>query len=123
MLPRPHRLSQKRDVKRVSLRGRSVFSPNLTVRCVPNRIGRFRATVVVGLKVSKRATTRNCVKRLIREVLRRHLPSIRTDVDLVIYAKPSAVGKSYQQLAEELGRALDRIHIRRGPWGDNGSKK
>jgi ribonuclease P protein component len=118
MLPRPHRLSAQRDVKRVSSCGRPVFSSNFTIRCAPNRIGRLRATVVAGLKVSKRSTVRNRVKRLIREAIQRNLVSIRADADLVVYAKPAAVGKSYQQLAEELGRALSRAHILRGPWGD-----
>lgn len=122
MLSRPHRLSKERDVKRVSSQGRPVFGPNLTIRVLQNRASCLRATVVAGLKVSKRATIRNRVKRLVREALRRHLVSLRPDVDLVIYAKPSAVGKSYRQLAEELGRALDRAHILRGPWGDNGLK-
>lgn len=122
MLPKPHRLSQKRDVERVSRTGRPVFAPNLTIRAIPNRAGCLRTTIVVGLKVSKRSNVRNRVKRLIREVIRRHIPSIRSDADLVVYVKPSAVGKHYRELADELGMVLDRARILRGPWGDNGLK-
>ncbi|MBI4434949.1 ribonuclease P protein component [Candidatus Uhrbacteria bacterium] len=122
MLPRSHRLSKQRDVERVSQMGRPVFAPHLTIRAVPNRIGRPRATVVAGLKVSKRSNVRNRVKRLVREVIRRHLPSIRTDADVVIYVKPHAVGKHYRELADEVGRALDRARLLRGPWVDKGVK-
>lgn len=116
VLPRAHRLTAKRDVERVSRMGRPVFTPNLTIRAIPNRIGCLRTTVVAGLKVSKRSNVRNRVKRLIREALRRHLPSIRTDADLVVYVKPSAVGKHYRELADEVGRALDRARLLRGRW-------
>ena len=118
MLPRPHRLSKQRDVERVSRMGRPVFGPYLTIRAVPNKTGRLRATVVAGLKVSKRSNVRNRVKRLIREVIRRHLSSIRTDADLVVYVKPHAVGKHHRELADEVGRTLGRAGLLRGPWVD-----
>ncbi len=123
MLSRAHRLHNRRDVERVSRMGRPVHAPSITVRAVPNRLGRTRATVVAGLKASKRATVRNRVKRLVREALRRHLPSIRTDADLVVYVKPVAVGKSYRELADEVGRTLGRAGLLRGPWVDTEVKR
>jgi len=118
MLPRANRLHVQRDVERVSRAGRPVFASDLTVRFVLNRTGRTRATVVAGLKVSKRSTIRNRAKRLLREVLHRHRSSIAVGIDVVVYARPSIVGKTYGALAEELGRTLARANLLRQPWVD-----
>ncbi|MBI2482865.1 ribonuclease P protein component [Candidatus Uhrbacteria bacterium] len=118
MLPRRHRLHQTRDVQRVSRTGRPVAALDCIIRFAPNRLPLVRATVVAGLKVSKRSTVRNRTKRLIREVLRRHLPSIRPGVDLVITAKPSMVGKEYEDISAQIGAALHRAHLLCGFWVD-----
>ncbi|MBI4434040.1 ribonuclease P protein component [Candidatus Uhrbacteria bacterium] len=118
MLPRRHRLHIARDVQRVSRTGRPVAALDLTIRFLPNRLPIVRATVVAGLKVSKRSTKRNRAKRLIREVLRRHLPSIRPGMDLVITAKPSILGKEYADISAEIGNALHRAHLLCGLWVD-----
>ena len=75
-------------------------------------------TVVAGLKVSKRSHERNRAKRLLREAFRRHRLSVVAGVDLVIYEKPSIIGKTYGVLADELGRALARANLLRSPWVD-----
>lgn len=118
MLQRANRLTTKRDIERVSRMGRPVHAPNLTIRAIPNRLNLPRATVVAGLKVSKHSTKRNRVKRLIREAIRRNLAVIHPNADLVVYAKASIVGKNYHAVSEELGRALAKCGILRGPWND-----
>lgn len=117
MLTRANRLSRKRDVERVS-RGRPVHAPHLTLRVAPNRLGVVRATVVAGLKVSKRATIRNRAKRIARETIRRHLAAIQPGTDLVVHLKPSAVGVSYRVISYELGMTMDKARILRAPWVD-----
>jgi len=101
--------------------GRPVFAPDLTIRAIPNRIGTVRATVVAGLKVSKRAVARNRVKRLIREALHRNLAAIHPNADIVVYAKSSLVGKPYRTVSGEMWRALTKGGLLRGPWVDGGS--
>lgn len=118
MLPKADRLHVQRDVERVSRAGRPVFASDFTVRFAQNRVGRTRATVVAGLKVSKRSNVRNRAKRLLREALQRHRQSMVVGVDLVIYVKPSIVGKAYGVLADELGRTLARANLLRSPWVD-----
>ncbi|MDO8599103.1 MAG: ribonuclease P protein component [bacterium] len=119
MLPRANRLSAKRDVERVSRMGRPVFAPDLTVRCVPNRVGHIRMTVVAGLKVSKRSNERNRAKRLVREAIHRNLAVIHPNADIVVYAKSSIVGKDYRTVSGALGRAFTKAGLLRGRWVDN----
>lgn len=112
MLPRQHRLSAQKDVTRVSRRGRPVFVRLLTVRALPNRLPVTRATVVAGLKVSKRSVLRNRAKRLIREAFRREmLPRVRPGFDIVIHAKQDIVGKTYREVADDLGKALEKAGL------------
>lgn len=123
MLPRAHRLTEKRDFERAS-RGRPVNVAHLTIRAVPNNRRSTRVGVVVGLKISKRATVRNLVKRRLREVFHRHLASIRPGADIVVHVRPSIVGVSYAELASEAGSALHRYQLLAGPWVDTlGSKR
>ncbi|MDO8425042.1 MAG: ribonuclease P protein component [bacterium] len=112
MLPAQHRLRNKRDVERVSRKGRPAFARTLTVRHVANNLPVVRATAVAGLKVSKRATQRNRVKRLIRESLRREfLTRIPPGHDIVVYAKKELIGKTYQEVVDELGYALRKAGL------------
>lgn len=123
MLPRPHRLSKKKDVERVSRTGRPVFASLLTLRALPNRLPRSRFAVVAGLKVSKHATVRNLVKRRIREALRReHLPAVSPGWDVAVYAKPNIVGTSYRQIADMLGSTLRRAGILLRPQHNQGAR-
>lgn len=84
----------------------------LTLRYARNDQNVVRMTVVAGLKVSKRATKRNRVKRLIREAFRReYLRRIRVPADIVVSAKTELVGKSYSEVAAELGVALRKAGL------------
>lgn len=112
MLPAAHRLRRKQDVERVSRVGRPAFVRTLTVRYTPNGLAVSRATVVAGLKVHKRSTRRNRVKRLLREALRReYLTHLRSGYDVVIYAKKDLVDMEYAAVAADLGSALRRARL------------
>ena len=118
MLPRQHRLTAKRDFERAS-RGRPVPAPHFTLRVALNGLSVTRVGIVVGLKVSKRAHIRNRVKRLIREVFQRHLPSIRAGIDIVVHTKTATIGVEFGPLASEIGAALTRSRLLVSPWVDN----
>jgi ribonuclease P protein component len=63
----------------------------------------------VGITVSSRvgnAVTRNRIKRLVRESVRRLLPVIDPPLDMVVIAKPGAAHTGYAEAASELRRAL-----------------
>jgi len=52
------------------------------------------------------AVTRNRVKRLLREVMRRAWRTIEPAADIAIIAKPGAAKTTYAEAAVEIGRAL-----------------
>ena len=52
------------------------------------------------------AVTRNRVKRLVREVFRRHQYQISPARDVLVIARPAAAHASYAQVKQELAAAL-----------------
>lgn len=74
MFSKQFRLAKTKDVKAVFARGRTFFSPFLTVKFVVRQAHRF--TVVVSTKVDKRAVKRNRLKRIVREFLRLRLDKL-----------------------------------------------
>jgi ribonuclease P protein component len=95
MLHKRHRLSKITDVRKALGRGRGFFSPNFNIKFLPNFLYK-RFTVVVSLKVSKKATRRNRIKRLLRECIRKHIKNFSFG-DYVIIVKPVA-GKQDDQI-------------------------
>jgi ribonuclease P protein component len=85
-------LRKKRDFELVFKSGVVSRSGNLVLHARPNELGFHR----LGLSVSKKigiAVTRNRIKRLLREAMRRTMEDIPSNYDFVLVAKkPSAEG-------------------------------
>ena len=110
MLSAPNRLRNEKDILRVIKTGRYAAGPNLMVRAAHGG-NETRATVVAGLKVHKKSTLRNLVKRRLREAAREILKEIVPGYDIVITARAEAVGKNYQDLGNELYGLLGRLGL------------
>ncbi len=90
MLPKQYRLQKTKDIQFVLKKGKNFFQPLVSVKRLPSQnIARF--CFVVSTKVSKRATQRNYIRRLMREVVRAQITNIKPG-DYVIFAKPQ-IGK------------------------------
>lgn len=79
-----------------------MFFPSLRLKYLGNNLGFSRFAVVASVKVSKKATVRNRLKRQIREIIRLNKEKIKPSHDLVIAANARALDKDYQQLQTEL---------------------
>ncbi len=98
MLAKINRLAKDQDVKRVFRQGRDFFNPNFTVKYLANATS-LRFAIVVSIKVFKKATKRNRLKRIIREFLKASLKKFQLG-DYVVVAKPQ-VGKDLEARALE----------------------
>lgn len=116
MLSRVYRLSDSQDIAKVFKYGRQVRSPYLVVRFGLNKLKNSRFVVVAGLKVHKKATKRNLVKRRLREILRLHKQHIVSGLDIGVLALSKALELDYKSLEKDLlglleqGQLLKRVH-------------
>jgi ribonuclease P protein component len=85
-------LRKKRDFELVFKSGVVSRSRNLVLHARPNELGFHRLGLSVGKKMGK-AVTRNRIKRLLREAVRRTMEEAPSNYDFVLVAKkPSAEG-------------------------------
>ena len=118
MLTRANRLTSSRDFAPAIRSGRRTGTRTLVLHLAtgPTVAGRDDgAAPRVGFVVSKAvgsAVVRNKVKRRLRHLARERLTSLPGSAVLVVRALPAAAGASYDQLAADLDRGLDRLLVR-----------
>ncbi len=101
MLHAANRLTKRSDIQAVHARGRSFFVGNLGVRLAKNNLKTSRFTVIVSLKISKKAVERNRLKRRLREIVRRDiLPKVNPGFDGIILTKKPLLDLSFGELRE-----------------------
>lgn len=108
MLPKPRRLTKKRDFMKLAVKGRAVFGPFATLRVV-ERPGESKVAFITSTKVFKLSVDRNRAKRRMREVLRGLLSEIPSGLSLLFILKPGSRDAEYSQLIEETKRMLGKI--------------
>lgn len=112
MLPTPHRLTKGSDFKRVYSTGRSVNGRRLRLKFVGNGLTHTRVGIVVANSVSKHATKRNKVKRMVREVVRAQLLQMRPGVDIVISANVPALTSTFEDIQSEVAWLFERAKLK-----------
>ncbi len=109
MLPRSQRLRLQRDITTVQRRGRSIGNRHFFVKFVPSSRNISRATVVVSLKVAKKAVVRNKIKRQVRAVLHKTLASIKKPHDIMIIVKRSALDLPFTEIEATIQSLVKKI--------------
>ncbi|RMG90395.1 MAG: ribonuclease P protein component [Chloroflexi bacterium] len=114
MLPQCHRLRRATDLERVRQLGRSWRHPLaiLLVQANAEEVSRF--AFVASRRVGK-ATSRNRAKRLLREVVRRHLDEIEAGWDVVLIAREQTAAVSYAEVETAVLALLSRAGLYRSP--------
>ncbi len=99
--PKKARLTKRSEYLRLSREGRRVHTPHFVVITKKNEKGQNRLGVTVSRKVGN-AVVRNRIKRLLRELFRRHQRGNPRQQDIVIIAKKGAGELSSNEMAAEL---------------------
>jgi ribonuclease P protein component len=102
MLPAKHRLTRRYHFKKVNRLGRTFYTGGLRLKLIPNNLEFSRLAVVVGTRVSKKATRRNRLRRQLREIIRLQLGQIKSGYDLIFLTLPTSLNYSYQKLRQEV---------------------
>ena len=105
MLPPQHRLKRKSDVALVRQQGQSWRHPLLVLLLRTNEQEISRFAFVASRYVGK-AVVRNRVKRLLREVVRHHLPHIAGGWDCLLIARAGLAQASYAEVNAAVAQLL-----------------
>lgn len=118
MLPKIHRLRQRRDFTWIYQKGIRRSTSHLTLRGLKLHGDRANSPTLIGIsisqKVSKRAVDRNRIKRQIRAIVRSMLPKLRPGWYLVIVVQPSAIECDYRQFLQELEQLFTDAEVMDG---------
>ena len=107
-LPSGQRIRKPEQFRRVLTKGRKASDSLLTVAAAPHA----GDGPCFGLSVSKRtgnSVERNRTKRRLREVLR--LAGVADPVSIVVTARPTASGATFQELRDSASRLLLRLGV------------
>lgn len=110
MLPRSRRLHLRNDIRRVARNGFVFRTPHLLLRVARGGGVRPRIGFVVSKKVSKHATERNRLKRVLREIVRSRQPSLQASADY-LFSVRRMPKKDFQTLSGEVEQLLSRSSI------------
>lgn len=116
MLPKTYRLSLRSEWRKIKRKGQVFSAPlfNLIVDKKGNTEVREKASqfgFIVSTKISKKATVRNYLKRLLREVVRSFFPRIKPGFGVVILGKKSLIGKDFGEIKKETEKLFKKAKI------------
>ena len=112
MLSSKYRLKRKRDFERVYKKGRASRESFLLLRFAPNDLDNDRFGIVISKKVAKKANERNIIKRRIREIIKKILPEIKNNLDVVIIGL-SGIKKEtdFQEIEQSIRKLFFKANI------------
>jgi len=78
-IPKNKRISSARRIQEIIKTGKRVFSVYLSLIFLRNKIDEVHIKVIVPVKLDKRSTVRNSLRRRASEVLRSRVDKIKTE--------------------------------------------
>lgn len=106
MLKGEYRLKKGKDIDRVYTQGKSGQNNFIYVKARYNNLNNSRAAIVVGGKVSKKATVRNLIRRRVSSQLELLWQTVQPKYDIVITIRGDmsklAIGEIKKQLLASL---------------------
>ena len=111
MLPKNNRLRKKKDIEQVLKRGRALKEDFLVLKTLQNNLDKARFGFIVSLKVSKKATLRNKVRRKLSELVRLDMERIKPGSDNLLIAAPGLAVKDFWEMKESLDKLFSRAKL------------
>lgn len=113
MLAYKYRFHGYNALRFVYKNGDAKRSQHITMKYVANpRRSSPRAAVVVSKKIYKKAVGRNRIRRRLYEIIRRELPLLKSDVDLVLIVISAEVAvMNHQELEDEVRTSLKEAEL------------
>ncbi len=109
---RSESLKKNRDFQKVYHKGTSNANRYLVMYVLPNEEKRMENRL--GISVSKKvgnSVVRHRITRLIRESYRLNESKLKSGLDIVVIARPSSAGRSYQEIEKAILHLAKKHHI------------
>jgi ribonuclease P protein component len=113
MLRKKYCLKKKKDFERVFKQGKGFRQDFLFLKTLKNDLENSRIGIVVSKKVSSKATERNLIKRRLREIIRKKLPEMNNNEDIIIITQKGINKKtSFENIEQVVDKLLLKAKIR-----------
>lgn len=111
MLPKENRLKKRKDFENATKTGKILQSSLFGVAFVVKEVGPTRFGIVVSTKISKKASERNKVKRLLRDTIRERLSRASPGFDVVFLVKKKILVAKRETIEKETEGLLQKAGI------------
>jgi len=111
MISKKYRLKGETNFRNIFKKGKKIFSQFLGLYWLENGLDISRFGIIVSLKVDKRSTRRNLLKRRLRAILRQELVNIKPGFDILILTNPKTINISFSELRNELIRLFRKAGL------------
>ena len=111
MLAKINRLRKNKDIQKVFEKGRIFKQDFLILKILPNDLYESRFAFIVSKKFSKKAVTRNKIKRRIREIVYSNLKKIQEGIDVIVIASPGLESKDFKEIKETINNLFKKAKI------------
>lgn len=111
MLAKINRLRKNKDIQKVFEKGRTFKQDFLILKILSNDLDESRFAFVISKKFSKKAVTRNKIKRKLREAVYLSLKKIQKGIDLIVIASPGLETKDFEKTKETINKLFKKAKI------------
>lgn len=111
MLLKKYRLKKSGDIKGVLKFGRTDREGFLILKTRKNDLGASRFAFLISLKISKKATVRNKLKRRLSEFIRLSLPLIKNNIDAVLIVASDFSKKDNKEAGALINKLFTRAKL------------
>lgn len=110
MLKRENRLKKRYQYNYVYKVGKKVSGTAMTIYATTSKTKNIKVGFSVTKKVGK-ATRRNLARRRLREIVRKQLPNLKQNYNIIIVAKDNILSKSFAELSSEFESLLIKLEL------------
>lgn len=111
MLSKANRLKKRKDFEKVFTQGKSYKSKFFSAKILKTDLQESRFGFIVSGKVSKKAVTRNRIRRLLQEAVRKKFSDFKKNVDVAIVAFPKIQGELREEVEKSVNDFLKKTEL------------
>ncbi|MBP7927901.1 ribonuclease P protein component [Patescibacteria group bacterium] len=113
MLKKQNRLSSKFEFNITKKYGQKLSCGSLYMFYLKprNYIGPTKIGFVVTTRMDKRATKRNRLKRIFREIFRQNFDKIANGLWIAVYPTSTSMDKTYEEISTDTNKLLQKIFV------------